>query len=311
MGNDIIDYAQKNIGSKDSSIAGTNRVLLEGLKELYDTVLERNNLKDPDISEIFASGMVTSPFGIKEVPHLKVPVSLQDLRDNIFYHDEDLFSKANRFDSRSKVPDSDTITTDNILEVNSMRGEEVEIFGLLSTFDDKIKSSSAAVLVPGSHTQIAYVRDQKITDLISTMSGELFHAISSHTIISSSIEKDIPQCDKNMVEKAFNMLRQYGFNKTVYLINTMQIFHVADTLAKTSFLDGAIFGGDIICLERYFENKWQDIDHVIVYANKTIAEIYYTLLEIAGLNIEITIVEKSKQKDFAVRGFIEVMKAIS
>ena len=35
--------------------------------------------------------------------------------------------------------------------------------------------------------------------------------------------------------KAFSMLRQYGFNKTVYLINTMQVFHVADAKGKTSF----------------------------------------------------------------------------
>jgi len=285
--------------------------LLEGLKELYDMMLGRNSLKDEDISAIFASGMVTSPFGIKEVPHLKVPVTIQELRANVYNYHENLFfkRKIGLIPGVKSTPDSQTITTDNVLEVNSMRGEEVEIFGLLGTLDDKVKSLSSAILIPGSHTQIAYIKDQEIVDLISTMSGELFYAISNHTIISSSIEKDILQCDKNMVQKAFEMLKQYGFNKTVYLINTMKIFDVADTQAKTSFLEGAIFGGDIICLEKYLQKKWCDIDCVIIYANKTIAEIYKTLLEFAALNLEVKIVEKSKQSDFAVKGFLEIIKA--
>lgn len=272
-------------------------------------MLGRNSLKDEDISAIFASGMVTSPFGIKEVPHLKVPVTIQELRANVYNYHENLFfkRKIGLIPGVKSTPDSQTITTDNVLEVNSMRGEEVEIFGLLGTLDDKVKSLSAAILIPGSHTQIAYIKDQEIVDLISTMSGELFYAISNHTIISSSIEKDILQCDKNMVQKAFEMLKQYGFNKTVYLINTMKIFDVADTQAKTSFLEGAIFGGDIICLERYLQKKWCDIDCVIIYANKTIAEIYKTLLEFAALNLEVKIVEKYQQNDFAVKGFFEII----
>lgn len=287
--------------------------MLEGLKELYDAVLERNGLKDQDISAIFASGMVTSPFGIKEVPHLKVPVTLQDLRDHVYIYNEDLFFKRQigLIPGVKSTPDSQTITTDNVLEVNSMRGEEVEIFGLLSTLDDEVKSSSAAILIPGSHTQIAYVQNQKITDLISTMSGELFHAISNNTIISASIDKDVFQCDKSMVQKAFKMLMQYGFNKTVYLINTMQVFHVADTRAKTSFLEGAIFGGDIICLEQYLKKKWCGINYVIIYANRTIAEIYSALLEIAGLDLKIKVVEKTKQSDFAVKGFFEIIKDLN
>jgi len=50
---------------------------------------------------------------------------------------------------------------------------------------------------------------------------------------------------------------------------------------------------------------------VIIYANKTIAEIYKTLLELAALNLEVKIVEKTKESDFAVKGFLEVIKATS
>lgn len=273
-------------------------------------MLERNGLKDKDISQIYASGMVTSPFGIKEVPHLKVPVGIEDLRSHIYNYCEDMLFKRQigLIPGVKSTPDSGAMTSDHILEVNSMRGEEVEIFGLLSSLDDNVKSLGTVFLIPGSHTQMAYVRNQKITDLVSTISGELFYAISNHTIISSSIKKDLVEYDKEMVQKAFEMLRQYGFNKTVYLINTMKIFNVADNRSKTSFLEGAIFGGDIICLEKYLQEEWNDINRVVVYANNTIAAVYKPLLKMAGINLETTIIEKSKARDFAVEGFLEIFR---
>ena len=57
----ICDSAKRAVGSKDSAIAGTNRVLIEGMKALYDQVLAANSLTDGDVEAIYASGMVTSP----------------------------------------------------------------------------------------------------------------------------------------------------------------------------------------------------------------------------------------------------------
>ena len=42
----ICDSAKRAVGSKDSAIAGTNRVLIEGMKALYDQVLAANSLTD-------------------------------------------------------------------------------------------------------------------------------------------------------------------------------------------------------------------------------------------------------------------------
>lgn len=67
----ICDSAKRTVGSKDSAIAGSNRVLIEGMKILYDQVLEANSLSDGDVEAIYASGMVTSPYGLKEVPGMR------------------------------------------------------------------------------------------------------------------------------------------------------------------------------------------------------------------------------------------------
>lgn len=52
-------------------------MLIEGMKALYDQVLAANSLTDGDVEAIYASGMVTSPYGLKEVPHLVLPMTVR------------------------------------------------------------------------------------------------------------------------------------------------------------------------------------------------------------------------------------------
>ena len=58
------------MGSKDSSIAGSNKILLDCLYELYTELLKDSGLKDENVKSIYMSGMVTSPYDpyIKELP---------------------------------------------------------------------------------------------------------------------------------------------------------------------------------------------------------------------------------------------------
>ena len=79
---------KKAVGSKDSAIAGSNRVLIEGMKELYDDVLSANALEEGDIDAIYASGMITSPYGLKEVPHLALPLTVGGLAAGLVRPDE-------------------------------------------------------------------------------------------------------------------------------------------------------------------------------------------------------------------------------
>ena len=80
----VVDVVRNAVGSRDSSINGNNQVLLDEIVNLYRSLLVRQKLIDADIRKIFASGMVTSPFGIKEVAHLTTPVSLKSLHQKIY-----------------------------------------------------------------------------------------------------------------------------------------------------------------------------------------------------------------------------------
>ena len=76
---ELLATAKREVGSKDSALAGSNKVLILALKELYDELLSQNGLRDGDVNAIYASGMITSNVGLLEIPHLIAPASAADL----------------------------------------------------------------------------------------------------------------------------------------------------------------------------------------------------------------------------------------
>ena len=139
----ICDSAKRAVGSKDSAIAGTNRVLIEGMKALYDQVLAANSLTDGDVEAIYASGMVTSPYGLKEVPHLVLPMTVRDFADSLYPFHEDTCFHRDIF----LVPGLKTLS-DDFSFVNNLRGEEIEIIGALEELKAERDVENVVMLSP-------------------------------------------------------------------------------------------------------------------------------------------------------------------
>lgn len=86
-----VRYTERvNVGSKDTSITGSNLKLLQGLKRLYDGMLSATGISESQVTGIYASGMITSPYGLLEVPHKVIPISVEEMADSIvsFYEDQ-------------------------------------------------------------------------------------------------------------------------------------------------------------------------------------------------------------------------------
>lgn len=64
-----------------------------------------------------------------------------------------------------------------------MRGEETQLLGALGTSS----TGAQAVCMPGTHSKWVHVRDSNVTGFSSFMTGELFDAISKHTILSHAV----------------------------------------------------------------------------------------------------------------------------
>ncbi len=305
----IRDKSKANIGSKDSSITGNNDILIKGLKDLYSKILEKNNLKDNDIKNIYASGMITSPFGIKEIPHLSTPVSLKKLFNNLStYYEPDYFQRNIKLVRGVKtISDDFKINEKNINSINNMRGEEIEIFGILSLLNSSWVNSNLCIFMPGSHTHIAYMKNRVMEDILSTFSGELFHALKESTILSSSIDFKVPT-DKEMIKLGFENLQEYGINRALYLANTMQIFSDFSNSKKTSYLEGVINGGVVLAFKKILNNKWKQAEKVVIAGNNNIAEIYNLLVKHSNLELQVKNISSPDQGSFALEGLKQLLK---
>jgi 2-dehydro-3-deoxygalactonokinase len=305
----VVDVVRNAVGSRDSSINGNNQVLLDEIVNLYRSLLVRQKLIDADIRKIFASGMVTSPFGIKEVAHLTIPVSLKSLHQKIYqcYEPKLLNRNIGLIRGVKTIPENFQVNCQNVIEVNNMRGEEIEVFGVLSMLPQD-GGRRSAVFLPGSHTHIVYVEDNEICDVFSTFSGELFRAVATSTILSSSICLTLDTLDEEMIRLGFRALREYGINRALYLVNTMKIFSQYSNQEKTSFLEGVIAGGVILAFAKHCIPKWTELNQIIVAADFPITKLYEILLDEMKLKLPVRTLESDVGKSFAVRGYIELLK---
>ena len=298
-----ICYTERvNVGSKDAAIEGSNKIILNTICSLYRAALKANVLKDEDISAVYASGMVTSPYGLKEVEHLKVPVSVASFAENLYSYYEGTDIKREIF----LVPGIKT-ENDDFSFVGNMRGEEIEILGVLDELKDR-GIESAALVLPGSHTHICYVKDDTFCDILSTFTGELFYALGRETILSPILERGSDEIDRQMISMAMNNLRRFGFNRAIYIAHAMRVMNRYTPQQRYSYCEGVINGGVRQALEYYLHTRWTDCQAVAFICT----EYMYKLLNciFAGSEFEKKIVwfPLTPSSCYAVKGLKRIVE---
>lgn len=308
---DVVDVRECAVGSKDSSISGSNQVLMTALKELYDSLLVRNGISDESVQRIYASGMVTSPFGIKEVPHITTPVSLKRIHAQIYRHYEKMYFEREIYliPGVKTISDDFAINMENVCNVNNMRGEETEVFGILPELKSAFSRSGVAIVFPGSHTQIVYVKQGEIKDILSTFSGELYHAISTRTILSGSVNCDNEVLDEEMVMWGFRNLKDFGISRALYIAHATKIFDVCSNQQRMSYLEGVISGSVVQAFEQTAYKNWTDLEYVLIAAsNPRVARVYERILNEDLRGIKVSTITASAGQSFAVKGFCALLK---
>jgi len=305
---EIIDLKVGAIGSKDSSIAGDNLVLLRGLKQMFDELLDKNSVNEQQVDSVFASGMVTSPFGIKEIAHVSTPVSAQKLFESTYTHFESVCFKREIKLIRGVKSISEDYQLDpfSVSAVNNMRGEEIEIFGILPKLSSQTQNKDIAVFLPGSHTHIGYIKNKEIADILSTFSGEIFHAITNYTILSGSVKIESTEIDPEMLFLGFDNLQKFGFNRALYICHAMKIFDVTDNIKRRSYFEGIIIGDIVHEFLRLIDQKWTGVKSIVLAGNLNITKSYKMLLEKMLPDFSIEIICPEEKYSFAARGYLSV-----
>lgn len=298
----IIYAKKKNIGSKDSAIAGSNVVLLEGLWKLYKDALQETGLKETDIKDIYASGMVTSPYGLKEIPHLTLPAAAKEFSDNLFCYYEGSCFQRNIY----LIPGLKTASSDISL-INNVRGEEMEMIGVMEDAGNICGCEEFALIFPGSHTHVAYIQKGRISGLLSNFTGELFHVLKAESILAPILDINVKSLNPVEVRRGVENLRKMGFNRAIYICHAMQMFQYGTAEDRFSYAEGVINGGVREALEYYCKNFWKECHTMTVVSEEFMYHLYQEIFDGSEFIERVMWIPISSYKSYAVEGLKKLL----
>lgn len=301
---ELLCHASSAVGSRDSALSKDNTCLLESL---YQQMLELSGQAgiDPEsIGEIWMSGMVSSPTGIIELTHLAVPADAGLLRKNVCpYYEPLLFKRQLHIIPGVKtLPDGGRITADNFYRINNMRGEETELFGILAEYPSL--NENTVFLMPGSHTQIIFVKNGCIVDILSTITGELYKAVTQATILSTSLLPPTPGVIiPEMVCKGYSLLNELGFNRALYTVRTMELFLHSSNDERHSFFEGILNGGVVKAVSASI--RADEMPVLAVYGSPESTRVLQILFQNYCPNLPFVPVPNT-EIPYSARGFLEI-----
>ena len=243
----VTAQAAQEIGVRNTAIDGHNGALKQALRDSIAAVLAQASLTQNDLKLVVASGMITSPMGVQEVPHLPAPAGLAQL------------AKGMQSVSLPDVLDlplwlipgvrnqHGAIGLHNVEAMDMMRGEETEVVALL----DRLQLQGAATLImPGSHTKLVSVDEQRrILGCATTIAGELLQAISQHTLIRQSVDGEFAESlVPKMLLAGAAAAQKTGLARACFSVRTLGQFGAVERNERANFLMGAVLSGDLLAL---------------------------------------------------------------
>ncbi|KQV32330.1 2-dehydro-3-deoxygalactonokinase [Rhizobium sp. Root1203] len=127
----------------------------------------------PDTTPVIVCGMAGAKQGWVEAGYIDVPTSLSAILTGAVAvpgQSRDVRILPGLAQRAKAMPDV-------------MRGEETQLLGALGSGS----KGSQAVCMPGTHSKWVHVTDGNVTGFSSFMTGELFDAISKHTILAHAV----------------------------------------------------------------------------------------------------------------------------
>ncbi|KEC72746.1 UNVERIFIED_ORG: 2-dehydro-3-deoxygalactonokinase [Rhizobium esperanzae] len=125
-----------------------------------------------------------------------------------------------------------------------MRGEETQLLGALGG----TSTGPQAVCMPGTHSKWVHVGDAEVTGFSTFMTGELFDAISKHTILSHAVAGAEEQpADAAAFEAAVSaaFARPALASNLLFTARSGQLLHGISATAAQARLSGTLIGIEI------------------------------------------------------------------
>ena len=186
----------------------------------------------PDIP-ILASGMISSRQGWVETPYIACPAGAAELAAALVPHRSP--ARLIRFVTGLSVRHDDGVP-------DVMRGEETQILGAVAD-----GPGSGVFVLPGTHSKWARIEGGRIVRFRTFMTGEVYAALRSHSILGRLMEGDAD--DSHAFRRGLDAGSAPGtagaLLARLFGVRTLGLFDDLPVTGLASYLSGLLLGAEI------------------------------------------------------------------
>ncbi len=180
---------------------------------------------------VIISGMASSNIGMVELPYKVLPFAIDG---------SDLEYK--RMDATESFPHEVVVISGARTSNDVMRGEEIQLIGC-----DFPSNEERIYILPGTHSKHVTVKDQNVIDFKTYMTGEFFHLLSQHSILSKSVENDNTWSSDSLkgFEEGVAQSRYDNLLHEAFLVRTNHLFNQYSKEVNYHYLSGLLIGTEL------------------------------------------------------------------
>lgn len=302
-GEQVIASKVQAIGAKDVAVTGSKQPLLDAIQAGMEEVLQAAHIRMDEVAARLASGMITSPSGLLEVPHIAGPVSVSKLAQGVVHQ---RFAGEHPLQI-SFIPGVKTgmSPTAELGDKDMMRGEETEIAGFLRQHPE-YADKNVLFMHYGSHHKCMQSDRSIIRACRTAMTGELMMALMQHTILKDSV---VPLDDlvpsHEWVREGLKVAEQAGFGRALFSSRVLQVLEQRSRLEATSFMLGALVSLDLMLLQEMMHTQ---VDAIVMYGRSLYPSITAPILAERHPHISIHIVTEQESELLSVYGAMQIYR---
>jgi 2-dehydro-3-deoxygalactonokinase len=204
------------------------------------------------------AGMVGSNIGWQVAPYVSAPAGIAELAANLL-----------RIDDRTAIVPGISTLVDGRPDV--MRGEEVQLLGAVVA---GLVPPDALLAQPGTHCKWVAMKDGRVADFTTAMTGELFALLRTHGLLAAQLGGDVHLGDafRDGVEAA----RRRDLAASLFGIRAAKMLGQREDGDAASYASGLLIGSDIAA--RFAESA----QTVHILADATLGGLYAVAIEQLG-----------------------------
>ena len=237
---------------------------------------------------VIACGMVGSAQGWREAVYRETPASVSGL--------------SSALQSVRSLRGVDVHIIPGVLQrsalPNVMRGEETQVLGVLAGLPAEQALQPLLIGLPGSHSKWVHAADGCIVHFDTFMTGEVFSALSNHTILGRTMQPaaafDEVAFDRG-VAVALSADGAAGPLSTIFSCRTLGLTGQLNASAQPDYLSGVLIGHELAALAALQINQSGQLPAVVLLGGEQLCLRYSRALQACGF-ARVTVAEQATER---------------